>query len=310
LIQVRNLTKHFGPNIAVDNLSFEVQAGRVTGFLGPNGAGKTTTLRMILGLIRPEKGTATVDGVTYQGLRAPMREVGAVLDAKAYQPGRKARDHLLALAQASRIPVKRVDEVLGFVGLTDVANRRAGNFSLGMAQRLGIAGALLGDPPVLIFDEPVNGLDPEGIVWIRTLMQGLAAQGRTVFVSSHLMSEMALTASHVIVIGRGHMIADSEVEDLIKRNSGIVVRLRTPKAELVVPRLEAAGGKVQIGSNGEDDGAVVVTGLEAAAVGDIVFQAGVPVHELSPVEASLEEVFMELTRDDVEFHGRGPGAVQ
>ena len=310
MIQVRNLTKHFGPNIAVDNLSFEVQAGRVTGFLGPNGAGKTTTLRMILGLMRPEKGTATVDGVTYQGLRAPMREVGAVLDAKAYQPGRKARDHLLALAQASRIPVKRVDEVLGFVGLSDVANRRAGNFSLGMAQRLGIAGALLGDPPVLIFDEPVNGLDPEGIVWIRTLMQGLAAQGRTVFVSSHLMSEMALTASHVIVIGRGHMIADSEVEDLIKRNSGIVVRLRTPKAEVVVPRLVAAGGKIQTGGNGEDDGAIVVTGLEAAAIGDIAFQAGAPVHELSPVEASLEEVFMELTRDDVEFHGTGAGAVQ
>jgi ABC-2 type transport system ATP-binding protein len=309
VIQVRNLTKHFGPNIAVDNLSFEVQAGRVTGFLGPNGAGKTTTLRMILGLMHPEKGTATVDGVTYQGLRAPMREVGAVLDAKAYQPGRKARDHLLALAQASRIPVKRVDEVLGFVGLSDVANRRAGNFSLGMAQRLGIAGALLGDPPVLIFDEPVNGLDPEGIVWIRTLMQGLAAQGRTVFVSSHLMSEMALTASHVIVIGRGHMIADSEVEDLIKRNSGTVVRLRTPKAELVVPRLVAAGGKIQTG-NGEDDGAIVVTGLEAAVIGDIVFQAGAPVHELSPVEASLEEVFMELTRDDVEFHGTGAGAVQ
>jgi ABC-2 type transport system ATP-binding protein len=277
----------------------------VTGFLGPNGAGKTTTLRMILGLVRPEKGTATVDGVSYQDLRAPMREVGAVLDAKAYQPGRKARDHLLALAQASRIPLKRVDEVLGFVGLSDVADRRAGNFSLGMAQRLGIAGAMLGDPPVLIFDEPVNGLDPEGIVWIRTLMQGLAAQGRTVFVSSHLMSEMALTASHVIVIGRGHMIADSEVEDLIRKSSGIVVRLRTPKAEVVVPRLQAAGGKVE--TNG--DGAIVVTGLEAAAIGDIAFQAGVPVHELSPVEASLEEVFMELTRDDVEFHGTGAGVI-
>ena len=305
MIQVRNLTKHFGPNIAVDNLNFEVQPGRVTGFLGPNGAGKTTTLRMILGLVRADKGTATVDGVSYQRLRAPMREVGAVLDAKAYHPGRKARDHLLALAQASRIPLKRVDEVLDFVGLSDVADRRAGAFSLGMAQRLGIAGAMLGDPPVLIFDEPVNGLDPEGIVWIRTLMQGLAAQGRTVFVSSHLMSEMALTASHVIVIGRGHLIADSEVEDLIKGSSGTVVRLRTPKAEPVVPRLEAAGGKVE--TNG--DGAIVVTGLEAAAIGDIAFQAGVPVHELSPVEASLEEVFMELTRDDVEFHGRGAGAV-
>jgi ABC-2 type transport system ATP-binding protein len=278
----------------------------VTGFLGPNGAGKTTTLRMILGLVGPEKGTATIDGISYQRLRAPMREVGAVLDAKAYQPGRKARDHLVALAQASRIPLRRVEEVLGFVGLSDVADRRAGNFSLGMAQRLGIAAALLGDPPVLIFDEPVNGLDPEGIVWIRTLMQGLAAQGRTVFVSSHLMSEMALTASHVIVIGRGHMIADSEVEDLIRKSSGIVVRLRTPKAEVVVPRLQAAGGKVE--TNG--DGAIVVTGLEAAAIGDIAFQAGVPVHELSPVEASLEEVFMELTRDDVEFHGGGVGAIQ
>jgi ABC-2 type transport system ATP-binding protein len=306
VIQVRNLTKHFGSNIAVDNLSFEVQPGRVTGFLGPNGAGKTTTLRMILGLVRPEQGTASVDGVSYQGLRAPMREVGAVLDAKAYQPGRRALDHLLALAQASRIPLKRVDEVLGFVGLSDVADRRAGNFSLGMAQRLGIAGALLGDPPVLIFDEPVNGLDPEGIVWIRTLMQGLAAQGRTVFVSRHLMSEMALTASHVIVIGRGHMIADSEVEDLIKRSSGTVVRLRTPKAEIVVPRLQAAGGKVEP----DNDGSIVVTGLEAAAIGDIAFQAGAPVHELSPVEASLEEVFMELTRDDVEFHGSGAGAIQ
>jgi len=305
VIQVRNLTKHFGPNVAVDNLSFEVEPGRVTGFLGPNGAGKTTTLRMILGLVGPGKGTATIDGISYQSLHAPMREVGAVLDAKAYQPGRKARDHLLALAQASRIPVKRVDEVLGFVGLSDVADRRAGTFSLGMAQRLGIAGALLGDPPVLIFDEPVNGLDPEGIVWIRTLMHGLAAQGRTVFVSSHLMSEMALTASHVIVIGRGHLIADSEVEDLIKGNSGTVVRLRTPKAEVVVPRLEAAGGKVET----DGDGAIVVTGLEAAAIGDIAFQAGAPVHELSLVEASLEEVFMELTRDDVEFHGSGAGAV-
>ncbi|HXR21786.1 MAG TPA: ATP-binding cassette domain-containing protein [Acidimicrobiales bacterium] len=306
MIQVRNLTKHFGPNLAVDNLSFEVEPGRVTGFLGPNGAGKTTTLRMILGLVGPEKGTATIDGISYQGLRAPMREVGAVLDAKAYQPGRKARDHLLALAQASRIPVKRVDEVLGFVGLSDVADRRAGAFSLGMAQRLGIAGAMLGDPPVLIFDEPVNGLDPEGIVWIRTLMQGLAAQGRTVFVSSHLMSEMAITASHVIVIGRGHLIIDSDVEELIKRSSGTLVRLRTPKAEVVVPRLQAAGGNVET----DGDGAIVVTGLEAAAIGDIAFQAGAPVHELSPVEASLEEVFMELTRDDVEFHGGGVGAIQ
>ena len=224
--------------------------------------------------------------------------MGALLDAKGYHPGRKARDHLLVLAKASRISAKRVDEVLELVGLTDVAGRRAGTFSLGMAQRLGMAAAMLGDPPVLLFDEPVNGLDPEGILWVRTLLQHLAAQGRTVFVSSHLMTEMALTATHVIVIGRGHLIADASVEDLIKRSSGSVVRLRTPAPELVRPKLEMAGARVAAGG----DGALVVTGLEAAAVGDITFQAGAPVHELSPVEASLEEAFMELTKDDFEFH--------
>jgi ABC-2 type transport system ATP-binding protein len=231
VIQVRHLTKRFGPTtLAVNDLSFDVQPGVVTGFLGPNGAGKTTTLRLALGLSRPDKGTATIDGVSYQQLRAPMREVGVLLDAKAYHPGRRARDHLVVLAQAGRIPLRRVDDVLGLVGLTDVAGRRAGTFSLGMAQRLGIAAAMLGDPPVLFLDEPINGLDPEGIVWARTLMQHLAVQGRTVFVSSHLMSEMALTATRVIVIGRGHLIADSTVDDLIKKGSGSVVRLRTPQA--------------------------------------------------------------------------------
>jgi ABC-2 type transport system ATP-binding protein len=301
LIQVRHLTKHFGPKLAVDDLTFDVQPGTVTGFLGPNGAGKTTTMRMILGLARPEKGTATIDGASYPELRAPMRQVGALLDAKAYHPGRKARDHLVVLAQAGRIPTSRVDQVLDLVGLSDVAQRRAGTFSLGMAQRLGIAAAMLGDPPVLFLDEPANGLDPEGILWARTLMQALAAQGRTVLVSSHLMSEMALTASRVIVIGRGHLIADSTVDELIKKSSGAVVRLRTPKSELVVPRLQAAGAQVQV----QEDGSIVVTGLEAPAVGDIAFEAGAPVYELSPVEASLEEAFMELTRDDFEFRAHG-----
>jgi ABC-2 type transport system ATP-binding protein len=298
MIRVSNLTKRFGPKIAVDNLSFEVQPGVVTGFLGPNGAGKTTTLRLVLGLAKPDNGSATIDGARYHDLRSPMRQVGALLDAKSYHPGRKARDHLVALAQAGRIPSRRVEEVLDLVGLSDVAGRKAGTFSLGMAQRLGIAGTLLGDPPILVFDEPVNGLDPEGIVWVRTLMQSLASQGRTVFVSSHLMSEMALTASRVIVIGKGHLIADSTVDALTRGSSATVVRLRTPMPEAVVPRLEAAGGSVEKA----DDGALVVRGLEPAAIGDIAFYAQAPVHELSLVEASLEEAFMELTRDDVEYH--------
>jgi ABC-2 type transport system ATP-binding protein len=300
VIQVSHLTKRFGPQLAVDDLSFEVQPGVVTGFLGPNGAGKTTTMRLILGLARPNKGIATINGARYQQLRSPMREVGALLDAKSYHPGRKARDHLLALAEAGRIPARRVGEVLDLVGLSDVAGRKAGTFSLGMAQRLGIAATLLGDPPILIFDEPVNGLDPEGIVWARTLMQSLARQGRTVFVSSHLMSEMALTASRVIVIGKGHLIADSTVDALVK-GSVSVVRLRTPMPEVVSPRLQAAGASVQAG----DDGALMVTGLDPAAIGDIAFHAQAPVHELSLLQASLEEAFMELTRDDVEYHAHG-----
>jgi ABC-2 type transport system ATP-binding protein len=303
VIEIRHLTKRFGATVAVDDLSFDVEPGKVTGFLGPNGAGKTTTLRLLLGLAHPDKGTATFDGVPYRQLRRPMREVGALLEAKSYHPGRKARDHLLSVAQAGRIPARRVEEVLDLVGLTDVAGRRVGTFSLGMAQRLGIAAALLGDPPVLIFDEPVNGLDPEGILWARTLMQSLAAQGRTVFVSSHLMSEMSLTASHVVVIGRGHLIANSPVEDLVKSASGSVVRLRTPAPETVAARLVAAGASVR--SSG--DGALSVTGLGTEAVGDIAFQAGAPVHELVAVEASLEEAFMELTKDDFEFRARELG---
>ena len=300
MIEVHNLTKRFGAKTAVDDLSFQVQAGVVTGFLGPNGAGKTTTFRTIVGLVRPDAGTTSVDGVTYDELAAPMREVGALLEARAYHPGRRARDHLVALSQASRIPIRRVDEVLGLVGLSDVAGRKAGTFSLGMAQRLGIAAALLGDPPVLMLDEPVNGLDPEGIVWVRTLMQSLAAQGRTVFVSSHLMSEMAITASHVIVIGRGRLIADSSVEDLVRASSGSKVRLRAPGIAVLLPRLEAAGATVQA----TEDGSYVVSGLEPEVVGDLAFQAGTPVHELSRLEASLEEAFMELTKEDFEFRTR------
>jgi ABC-2 type transport system ATP-binding protein len=301
VIQVRNLTKRFGAKTAVNNLSFDVQPGLVTGFLGPNGAGKTTTLRAIVGLVRPDAGAVTVNGTNYHDILAPTHEVGALLEAKAYHPGRRARDHLVALAQASRIPNRRVDEVLGLVGLADAGKRKAGTFSLGMAQRLGIAAALLGDPPVLLLDEPVNGLDPEGIVWVRTLMQALAAEGRTVLVSSHLMSEMALTATHVVVIGRGKLIADSSIEELVRASSGSRVRLRTPLAGALVPHLLAAGGTVQPG----DDGALMVSGLEPDAVGDIAFKAQAPVHELARLEASLEEAFMELTQEDSEFRAQG-----
>lgn len=301
MIEVRGLTKRFGAKTAVDGLSFDVRPGVVTGFLGPNGAGKSTTFRTIVGLMRPDSGTATINGVSYRDLPAPMRAVGALLEAKAYHSGRRARDHLAAVAQAGRIPARRVDEVLDLVGLSDVARRKAGTFSLGMAQRLGIAAALLGDPPVLILDEPVNGLDPEGILWVRTLMQSLAAQGRTVFVSSHLMSEMAITATHVIVIGRGKLIADSSIEDLLRATSGSRVRLRTPSPANLLPRLEAAGASVQ--PNG--DGSYEVSGLDPARVGDIAFQAGAPLHELTRLEASLEEAFMELTKDDFEFRGQG-----
>jgi ABC-2 type transport system ATP-binding protein len=303
MIRAQHLTKRFGPRLAVDDLSFEVQAGAVTGFLGPNGAGKTTTLRLILGLAHSDKGSATINGQAYRDLRSPMREVGALLDAKAYHPGRKARDHLLALAQAARIDPRRVDEVLGIVGLAEVANKRAGTFSLGMAQRLGIAGALLGDPGVLIFDEPVNGLDPEGIVWARNLMQALAGQGRTVFVSSHLMSEMALTATNVIVIGRGHLIVTSSIDELVRRGSPGMVRLRTPAGAGVLPPLQQAGGQAHV----EADGTIIVSGLQPNVVGDVVFRAGAPVYALTPVAASLEEVFMDLTREDVEYHAGTPG---
>ena len=303
MIEVRNLTKHFGTTVAVDDLSFDVSPGMVTGFLGPNGAGKSTTMRMIIGLDRPTSGNITVHGRAYVDLPAPLREVGALLDAGALHGGRRAYFHLLCLAQSNGIPGRRVDEVLDMVGLTDVARKRTGGFSLGMSQRLGIAAALLGDPPVLMFDEPVNGLDPEGIRWIRTLMRALAAQGRTVLVSSHLMSEMALTAAHLIVIGRGRLIADSSVDDVIRASSGRAVLVRTPDAVALRARLENAGASVEA----RPDGAMMVQGLEAPAIGKLAAEGGTVLYELTPQEVSLEEAFMELTQDSVEFHaGAGP----
>ncbi len=305
MIEVRNLTKRFGGTVAVDNLSFDVLPGQVTGFLGPNGAGKTTTMKAILGLDRPDSGSVTINGRPYRELAAPLCEVGALLDAKALHGGRRAYFHLLCLAQSNGIPARRVDEVLDMVGLAEVAKRRAGSFSLGMGQRLGIAAALLGDPQVLMFDEPVNGLDPEGIRWIRTIMRALAAQGRTVFVSSHLMSEMALTADHLIVIGKGRLIAAASVAELIKGSSGRSVLVRTPDQDALLARMTAAGARVDL----QDDGSLLVSGLEASAIGEMAGSVGAVLHELSPKEASLEEAFMELTEDSAEFRSAGGVAV-
>jgi ABC-2 type transport system ATP-binding protein len=305
MIEVRNLTKRFGATVAVDNLSFDVLPGQVTGFLGPNGAGKTTTMKAILGLDRPDSGSVTINGRSYRELPAPLCEVGSLLDAKALHGGRRAYFHLLCLAQSNGIPARRVDEVLDMVGLADVAKRRAGGFSLGMGQRLGIAAALLGEPQVLMFDEPVNGLDPEGIRWIRTIMRALAAQGRTVFVSSHLMSEMALTADHLIVIGKGRLIAAASVADLITGSSGRSVLVRTPNGDALLARMTGAGARVDL----QDDGSLLVSGLEAAAIGEMAASVGAALHELSPKEASLEEAFMELTEDSAEFRSVGGVAV-
>ena len=298
MIQARNLTKRYGSTLAVDGLSFEVQPGHVTGFLGPNGAGKSTTMRMILGLDAPASGEVTVNGVVYRQLPAPLRQVGALLDARAFQGGRRARDHLRWLAETNRIPLRRVDEVMGLVGLADVARKRAGGFSLGMAQRLGIAAALLGDPAVLLFDEPVNGLDPEGIRWVRTLCKTLAAEGRTVFVSSHLMAEMALTADHLVVVGRGRLIAETSVADFVARSSRQSVKVRTPAPHQLSDAVTNAGGTVIA----DPDGSMTVTGLSAPDVGDLAASISVSLHELTPV-ASLEDAFMELTEDAVEFRG-------
>jgi ABC-2 type transport system ATP-binding protein len=298
MIEVRGLTKRYGEKVAVDDLSFSVQPGKVTGFLGPNGAGKTTTMRLILGLDYPTRGSVTVKGKHYRSLANPMREVGALLEAKAVHGGRSAYNHLLCLAQTNNLPKRRVNEVLQLVGLTEVARKRSKGFSLGMAQRLGIAATLLGDPSILMFDEPVNGLDPEGIRWIRNLMKALAAEGRTVFVSSHLMSEMENTADHLIVIGRGKLIADCTIGEFITRHSAQSVRVRTPQIDLLAKGVAAAGGSAT--SNG--DGSLLVQGLAVDRVGDIAFENGVRLHELTAARASLEQAFMELTADSVEYH--------
>jgi len=302
MIEVRGLSKRYGDKIAVNDLSFSVAPGTVTGFLGPNGAGKTTTMRLILGLDYPDAGTVTIAGKQYAQLAYPMREVGALIDAKAVHGGRSAYNHLLCLAQTNNLPKRRVGEVLELVGLTEVARKRAKGFSLGMSQRLGIAATLLGDPALLMFDEPVNGLDPEGILWIRNLMKALAAEGRTVFVSSHLMSEMEHTADHLIVIGRGQLLADCTMEEFIARSSGQTVRVSTPQPELLAKAVAEAGGTV-IPSGG--DGTLTVSGLIAAQVGDIAFEHGVRLHELTVVRASLEAAFMELTADSVEYRAAG-----
>jgi ABC-2 type transport system ATP-binding protein len=302
MIEAKGLSKRYGDTLAVDNLSFSVAPGKITGFLGPNGAGKTTTMRLILGLDRPTAGRVTIDGKPFRQADRPMRQVGALLDAKAMHGGRSAYNHLLCLAQSNNLPRRRVDEVLGLVGLTGVARKRSKGFSLGMGQRLGIAGALLGDPQILMFDEPVNGLDPEGILWIRNLMKALAAEGRTVFVSSHLMSEMENTADHLLVIGRGKLIADCTVAEFIAANSQQTVRVRTPQPDLLTKLVAAAGATAR-----EDgDGSMVITGLDASRVGDLAYDNAVRLHELSPVHASLEQAFMELTSSSVQFHAGVP----
>jgi ABC-2 type transport system ATP-binding protein len=303
MIEVRGLTKRYGAKIAVDNLTFGIEPGRVTGFLGPNGAGKTTTMRCILGLDYPTEGTITVDGKVYGNLAYPMREVGALLEAKAVHGGRSAYNHLLCLAQTNSLPKRRVGEVLELVGLTDVAKKRSKGFSLGMSQRLGIAATLLGDPKVLMFDEPVNGLDPEGILWIRNLMKALAAEGRTVFVSSHLMSEMENTADHLIVIGRGKLIAATSMKEFVAGASGASVRVRTPSADQLVRAVTAKGATTST----DEDGAIEVRGMSAEQIGDLAFGEGIRLHELATVRASLEEAYMEVTADSVEYHAETPG---
>ncbi|MEV4442885.1 ABC transporter ATP-binding protein [Streptomyces sp. NPDC049577] len=302
MIEAVGLTKRYGAKTAVHNLTFQVRPGTVTGFLGPNGSGKSTTMRMILGLDVPTAGRVTIGGLPFHKLPNAPRQVGALLDAKAVHGGRAARHHLLSLAQLSGIPARRVDEVLGVVGLQDVAKKRSKGFSLGMGQRLGIAAALLGDPQVLLFDEPVNGLDPEGILWVRNLMKRLAAEGRTVFVSSHLMSEMALTADHLIVIGRGQLLADMSVKDFISANSADFARVRTPEGEpqareKLTTALVEAGAQVLP----EPDGALRVTGLPLPRISDVAHGADVRLWELSPHQASLEEAYMRMTQAAVDY---------
>jgi ABC-2 type transport system ATP-binding protein len=326
MIEARDLTKRYGEKLAVDHLSFTVEPGRVTGFLGPNGAGKSTTMRLILGLDHPHSGTATINGQRYADLAQPLRTVGALLEARAMHPGRSAYNHLLFLAQTQGLPRSRVDHVLDMVGLREVARKRTGGYSLGMGQRVGIAVAMLGDPQVLMLDEPVNGLDPEGILWIRNLMKQLAAEGRTVFVSSHLMNEMAVTADHLIVIGRGKLIADCSTQEFIERSSEKYVLVRSPDAARLADLIAAEGGKATASDDsargglaphdrapGSPDGhagadrapALGVTGLEAPRIGEIAAANRIVLHELTPRLASLEEAYMELTAESSEYGAGG-----
>ncbi|OXM74636.1 MULTISPECIES: ABC transporter ATP-binding protein [Amycolatopsis] len=295
MIEARGLTKRYGKTLAVNDLSFDVAPGEVTGFLGPNGAGKSTTMRMILGLDNPTSGQVTIGGKRYTELKNPLRTVGALLDAKWVHPNRSARAHLAWMAKSNHLPMRRVDEVLEIVGLTSVAGKRAGGFSLGMSQRLGIAAALLGDPEVLLFDEPVNGLDPEGILWIRKFMHRLADEGRTVFVSSHLLSEMALTASNLVVIGKGRLISQSTTTEFVARASENTVKVRSPQLDQLRSLLPADS------ATDTDDG-ILVSGLDSEKIGELAAGNGIVLHELSPQTGSLEQAFMQITGDSVEYH--------
>jgi len=301
MIQATHLTKRYGAKTAVDDATFTVRPGMVTGFLGPNGAGKSTTMRMIVGLDRPTSGAVTLNGAPYSSLRAPLREVGVLLDAKAVHPGRSARGHLRALAATHGIPSRRVDEVIALTGLDAVAGKRVKGFSLGMGQRLGIAAALLGDPATLILDEPVNGLDPEGVIWVRKLARHLAAEGRTVFLSSHLMSEMAQTADHIIVLGRGRVIADAPVAEIVASATGVgAVRVRSPHAEQLAAVLATENG-----TSTPDATGLTVTGIRSERIGELAAQHGLVLHELTPVAGSLEDAYLALTQDEVEYHAGG-----
>ncbi|ALR13274.1 ABC transporter ATP-binding protein [Mycobacteroides saopaulense] len=317
MIELRSLTKVYGQTPAVDDLSVTIEPGVVTGFLGPNGAGKSTTLRMIVGLARPTSGTATIGGKQYHEIDHPLREVGALLDPKQFHPNRSARNHLRWIAAANDIASQRVDEVLEMVGLTDVASRHAGTFSLGMSQRLGIAVALLGDPQVLLFDEPVNGLDPEGIHWIRTLMQSLAAQGRTVLVSSHLLSEMANTADQLVVIGRGRLIAATSMHEFVSRAGADVVRVRSPQIDTLRSAAEESGFSVVGAERMGEHGVLEISGALIEQVGELAARLGVTLYELAPQRVSLEDAYLSLTDDAVQYRsqlddplaGRATGAV-
>ena len=297
MIRLDHLTKRFGSKTAVDDISVTIQPGKVTGFLGPNGAGKSTTMRLIMGLDHPTRGTALINGKHYADFRSPLTEVGALLEAKAVHTGRTAYSHLLAMAATHGIPKRRVHEVIGMTGLDSVAGKRVGSYSLGMGQRLGIAAAMLGDPATLILDEPVNGLDPEGVLWVRQFARHLAGQGRTVFLSSHLMSEMAQTADHIVVLGRGRVLADAPVETILAGAARQAVRVRTPQAE----ELARAVASPDVAVTGVEAQLLEITGLTAAQIGETAAREGIVLHELTPLSASLEEAYLELTQDDVEY---------